>query len=128
MARSPLIRTLQRLASEQAKPRGAEPNRAPCAKSGQPPREDVEHSCWASAPRPDLCSFRDCGRGIAGLSAALALKDAGFASTIYEASSRVGGRVYSDTTNWENGQKSGWCGEFIDSGHSTVLAWPADLG
>jgi monoamine oxidase len=62
------------------------------------------------------------GGGIAGLNAALTLADAGFSSTIYEASSRVGGRMHSDTTDWENGQYSEHCGELIDSGHTTILS------
>src|ERR1051325_11795995 len=53
------------------------------------------------------------GGGIAGLNAALTLLDAGYASTIYEASTRTGGRVHSDTTSWENGQVSEHCGELI---------------
>jgi monoamine oxidase len=61
------------------------------------------------------------GGGIAGLTAALALGDAGFRSTIYEASDRVGGRMHSDTTSWLNGQVSEHCGELIDSGHKTIL-------
>src|SRR5438067_8568428 len=42
------------------------------------------------------------GGGIAGLNAALTLQDAGLRSTIYEASTRVGGRMHSDTTSWLN--------------------------
>ena len=60
------------------------------------------------------------GAGIAGLNAALTLRDAGFDSTIHESSNRVGGRMHSNVTTWENQQKSEWCGEFIDSGHKTM--------
>jgi monoamine oxidase len=61
------------------------------------------------------------GGGIGGLNAALTLQDAGYASTVYEASGRVGGRMHSDTTSWLNGQTSEHCGELIDSGHKTIL-------
>jgi len=61
------------------------------------------------------------GGGIAGLNAALMLQDAGIASTVYEASGRVGGRMHSDTTSWLNGQTSEHCGELIDSKHKTIL-------
>ena len=61
------------------------------------------------------------GGGISGLNAALTLQDAGIASTVYEASGRVGGRMHSDTTSWLNGQVSEHCGELIDSGHKTIL-------
>ncbi|HET7467264.1 MAG TPA: NAD(P)/FAD-dependent oxidoreductase [Candidatus Dormibacteraeota bacterium] len=70
----------------------------------------------ASAPRIAIV-----GGGIAGLNAALTLQDAGIASTVYEASNRVGGRMHSDTTSWLNGQTSEHCGELIDSGHKTIL-------
>ncbi|TMF80493.1 MAG: FAD-dependent oxidoreductase [Chloroflexi bacterium] len=61
------------------------------------------------------------GGGIAGLNAALTLQDAGITTTVYEASSRVGGRMHSDTTSWLNGQTSEHCAELIDSGHKTIL-------
>ena len=61
------------------------------------------------------------GGGISGLNAALTLQDAGVASTVYEASNRVGGRMHSDTTSWLNGQTSEICGELIDSGHTSIL-------
>src|SRR2546423_10410448 len=61
------------------------------------------------------------GGGIAGLNAALTLQAAGFASIVFEASNRVGGRMHSDTTSWLNGQTSEHCGELIDSGHKTIL-------
>jgi monoamine oxidase len=62
------------------------------------------------------------GGGIAGLNAALTLQDAGYAATIYEASSRIGGRMQSDTTSWANGQVTEHCGELIDSTHKTILS------
>lgn len=60
------------------------------------------------------------GAGIAGLSAALTLQDAGLACDIYEASHRIGGRMHSDTTTWGDGMSSEWCGEFIDADHETL--------
>src|SRR5207302_5797496 len=61
------------------------------------------------------------GGGIAGLNAALTLQDAGITSTVYEASSRVGGRMHSDSTSWLNGQTSEHCGELIDTKHKTIF-------
>ena len=61
------------------------------------------------------------GGGISGLNAALTLQDAGIASTVYEAANRIGGRMHSDTTSWLNGQTSEFCGELIDSGHTSIL-------
>jgi len=62
------------------------------------------------------------GGGIAGLSCALQLADAGLSSTVYEASTRIGGRMHSNTTYWNDGQVSEWCGELIDTNHNTVQA------
>ncbi len=60
------------------------------------------------------------GGGIAGLTCALTLRDRGFASTVYEASGRVGGRMFSNTNYFAANQVSEWCGELIDTGHKTV--------
>jgi len=64
------------------------------------------------------------GAGIGGLTAALTLRDAGLAATVYEASGRVGGRMFSNTTFW-GGQVSEWCGEFINSNHTVVRSLAA---
>jgi monoamine oxidase len=70
----------------------------------------------ATAPRIAIV-----GGGIAGLNAALTLADAGIASTIYEAATRVGGRMHSDTSGYfANGQVVEYCGELIDTGHTTI--------
>ncbi|HLZ60917.1 MAG TPA: NAD(P)/FAD-dependent oxidoreductase [Ktedonosporobacter sp.] len=68
------------------------------------------------------------GAGIAGLNAALTLHDAGYASTVYEASSSVGGRMHSNTTTWANDQTSEWCGELIDTAHTSILALAQRFG
>ena len=61
------------------------------------------------------------GGGIAGLTCALTLRDKGYASTVYEVSGRVGGRMFSNRSGYfAGGQVSEWCGELIDTGHHTV--------
>src|SRR3954468_3447746 len=60
------------------------------------------------------------GGGIGGLSCALELRDRGFASTVYESSGRIGGRMFSNTNYFAAGQVSEWCGELTDTGHRTV--------
>src|SRR5436190_17059878 len=76
-----------------------------------------------AAPPPRIAIV---GGGIAGLNAALTLQDAGYSARVFEASSRVGGRMHSDSpllggATWENNQVSEHCGELIDSGHKTIL-------
>jgi monoamine oxidase len=68
------------------------------------------------------------GGGVAGLNAALTLHDAGYAATVYESSRRIGGRMHSNTTTWAQGQTSEWCGELIDSDHTTILALAQRFG
>ena len=69
------------------------------------------------------------GAGIAGLSCALKLADAGVPSTLYEASSRVGGRMFSNNAGyWQNQQVSEWCGELIDTDHVTIQALATRFG
>jgi len=60
------------------------------------------------------------GAGIAGLTAALTLQDAGLPCSVYESSGRIGGRMHSNSTYWQDGQTSEWCGEFIDSDHYLI--------
>ena len=63
------------------------------------------------------------GGGVAGLTAALALKEQGFSDvTVYEANpARLGGRIWSNTSGyWADGQITEWGGELIDSGHATM--------
>jgi monoamine oxidase len=65
------------------------------------------------------------GAGIAGLNCALTLADAGVDATVYEASGRVGGRMFSNRDYFAAGQVTEWGGELIDSGHETVQALAA---
>jgi monoamine oxidase len=60
------------------------------------------------------------GAGIAGLVTALRLQDAGIASTIYESSSRIGGRMHSERGYWDQGQHTEWCGAMVDSLHLNI--------
>lgn len=68
------------------------------------------------------------GAGVAGLTAAYYLKKSGYMATIYEASQRVGGRIYSAKNKLGEGLVSEIGGEFIDSSHDDMLALATDLG
>lgn len=61
------------------------------------------------------------GAGIAGLHAAYILKQAGFTAQVYEASGRVGGRIFSVADAMGKGLWTEMGGEFIDSGHTDML-------
>ncbi len=62
------------------------------------------------------------GGGLAGLNAAYQLKKVGLIATVYEAKSRVGGRVHSVTGVAEKDLVSDLGGLFINSGHEDILA------
>jgi monoamine oxidase len=68
------------------------------------------------------------GGGIAGLSCAHALVKKGFASTIYEASSRTGGRMYTAQNILAPGLSTELGGEFIDSIHTDILRLTQEFG
>ncbi|RST14226.1 FAD-dependent oxidoreductase [Streptomyces sp. WAC05374] len=70
----------------------------------------------ATAPRIAVV-----GAGIAGLTAALTLKDAGLNCTLYEAHpTRVGGRMWTQRDHWAHGQISEIGGELIDTSHKKM--------
>lgn len=147
MARTPLMRALQRLAREhqaastlgievgqaRERERAARISRrefvmrtgavgaigAAAAVAGQ--MASAKPAFAASAPRIAII-----GGGIAGLTAALTLQDKGIYSDVYESSARLGGRMHSDWTEfghgfWDNGQQAELCGELIDTDHKTIL-------
>src|SRR5262245_61293642 len=69
------------------------------------------------APQPTIVIV---GAGVAGLNCALELADAGIRSTVYEASGRIGGRMFTNATYFDQRQVTEWCGELIDTDHTTI--------
>jgi monoamine oxidase len=67
------------------------------------------------------------GAGLAGLTAAYRLKQAGYRATVFEATRRLGGRCRSNR-NWREGQVSERGGELIDTGHREIRALVRELG
>jgi monoamine oxidase len=68
------------------------------------------------------------GAGLAGLTAAYALRKAGYPATVYEASDRLGGRCWTDRATWVDGQVSEHGGELIDQGHNAIRNLVQELG
>ncbi|MFJ7156796.1 flavin monoamine oxidase family protein [Streptomyces sp. NPDC101118] len=142
MARTPLMHALTRLAHEHAAARRL---RMPVAEvRGLSRRALLERAAAlglgtalaagaATAParaavpapdgkKPQPARVAVVGAGIAGLTAALTLKDAGIAATVYEANpGRVGGRMWTQRTHWAYGQTSEIGGELIDTSHKKIL-------
>jgi len=67
------------------------------------------------------------GAGLAGMVCADVLAGKGFKATIYEANTRIGGRVHSDTATFP-GQVAEIGGELIDNPHKTMLGYANALG
>ena len=68
------------------------------------------------------------GGGLAGLTTALRLKLAGVNATIYEASSRLGGRCHTGRGTFAEGQIFERGGELIDNGHIAMKQLAQELG
>jgi monoamine oxidase len=77
-----------------------------------------------STPRtgPNAPRIAIVGGGVAGLNAAYQLKQRGFSASIYEASPRTGGRIYTAKNILNPGLTTELGGEFIDSIHLEMLA------
>jgi monoamine oxidase len=68
------------------------------------------------------------GAGLAGLSCAYQLKQAGLRADVYEASDRVGGRCWTRRGDFAEGQIAEHGGELIDQGHQEVRQLAQSLG
>jgi monoamine oxidase len=68
------------------------------------------------------------GAGLAGLTAARRLRQAGVSATVYEASSRLGGRCWTGRGAFAEGQIYEHGGELIDSGHLALKHLTQELG
>jgi monoamine oxidase len=77
----------------------------------------------ATAPRVVIV-----GAGLAGLSCAYQLKQAGYRADVYEASDRVGGRCWTRRGDFADGQIAEHGGELIDQSHTEVRQLAQSLG
>jgi monoamine oxidase len=68
------------------------------------------------------------GAGVAGLTCAWRLRQAGVRVRLYEAQERVGGRMLSLRDHFADGQVCELGGELIDSGHARIRALATELG
>jgi monoamine oxidase len=68
------------------------------------------------------------GAGLAGLTAAYRLQQAGYAAQVHEASGRVGGRCWTIRGAFAGGQLAEHGGELIDQGHTAIRKLASELG
>ena len=83
---------------------------------------------WAAPSRRGSRKVAVIGGGLAGLTAAYDLSRAGIDADVFEASSRLGGRCYSDRNTFAGGQVIERGGELIDSNHRSILQLARRLG
>jgi monoamine oxidase len=81
-----------------------------------------------SGKRPGTERVAVVGCGIAGVHCAYRLMQSGVSATLYEASPRVGGRMFTARDDAYDGQVFELGGELIDSNHATLMALAEELG
>ncbi len=143
MARTPLMRSLIRaLALARAANRAGRPavEVAERARARWTRRELVTTSAVAAAGLALGCRPRPAGphdtpdevaivgAGIAGLTCAWRLTQAGVPVRLYEAQNRVGGRMWSLRDHFPEGQVCELGGELIDTGHHCLRGLCTELG
>jgi monoamine oxidase len=96
---------------------------AACGATPAAPQWDARLSDSSRATRVAVV-----GAGIAGLHCAWRLKEAGVDVTLFEASNRAGGRMFTTRDSMEGGQVAELGAELINSGHPVMLALAEELG
>lgn len=81
-----------------------------------------------SAADREAASVLVVGAGIAGLSAAYRLQQAGMRVRVIEAQNRIGGRMFSLRNRFADGQVCELGGELIDTGHTHMQDLARELG
>jgi monoamine oxidase len=130
MARTPLLARVEEAIGEIAAEQGGSTTR----------RELVKRAAVAGVGLTALGRFAPVARGaasprvaivgggLAGLTSALRLKQAGINATVYEASTRMGGRCFTGRGVFSDGQIFERGGELIDSGHLATKQLAQELG
>ena len=130
MARTPLLQTLERSVAAVADEQGARTTRrrllqqAGAAGIGLTALGRLSPAARAAAaPRIVVV-----GAGLAGLTCAYRLRQAGYRASVYEASGRVGGRCWTGRGAFAEGQLYERGGELIDQGHNQIRNLARELG
>lgn len=82
----------------------------------------------AAPNKPTKTRIAIVGGGLAGLTCAYRLKQAGINATVYEANSRLGGRCWTRRGDFAEGQTAEHGGELIDQGHARIRQLAQELG
>jgi monoamine oxidase len=131
MARTPLAQSLERLVADVENAKGVTRRRflrnagvAGLAVAGATSFGRLAGAArGASSPRIVIV-----GGGLAGLTAAYRLKQAGYVAQLHEAADRIGGRCWTIRGAFAEGQLAEHGGELIDQGHQAVRSLVGELG
>jgi monoamine oxidase len=131
MARTPLMENVQRAVGEVARDhaegrttRAELLKRAGVAGLGVAALGRLTPAARAAAP-PSIVVV---GAGLAGLSCAYRLRQAGYVAQVHEASDRIGGRCWTGRGFFSQGQLYERGGELIDQGHTHIRQLVQELG
>jgi monoamine oxidase len=131
MARTPLADALQHIAADAAHDSGVafRPTRRQLLAGGAGAAAAAAAARFAPAARaagsPRIVVV---GAGLAGLTAAYRLKQAGYTAQVYEASDRIGGRCWTIRGAFADGQIAEHGGELIDQSHTAIRQLAQQLG
>lgn len=92
------------------------------------PKKGKEQCPFFKEERKNAPRIVIVGAGLAGLTCAYRLKQAGISATIYEATNRVGGRCWTRRANFKDGQIVERGGELIDTDHKEIRKLAKELG
>ena len=127
MARTPLMNDLQRAAvevTEERSTRAALLRKAGIAGLGVAGLGRLTPAARAASGSTVVV----VGAGLAGLTCAYRLKQAGYVTQLHEASTRLGGRCWSGRGFFSDGQIYEHGGELIDQGHKRIRYLAHELG
>jgi monoamine oxidase len=130
MARTPLLETVQRAAAEAAAEDRSTTRRGFLRDAAVAGAATTAFGVFAQRSRAAVPAGRVVvvGAGLAGLSAAYRLKQAGIVAEVHEASDRVGGRCWTLRGAFADGQIVERGGELIDQGHTAIRQLASELG
>lgn len=103
---------------------------AACSKPATPRPTPPAPQTGSEMPRPGSNQPRIAvvGAGLAGLTAAYRLSQAGHPVTVYEGNDRVGGRAHTLRDFFDDGNTVELCGEYINSDHTSIRKMADELG
>ncbi len=135
MARSPLFGRLQQIARRAGASRATQTSfsrrdllRASVFAGAGVAVSRLSSACATEEPPRRLPKVAVIGAGIAGLHCAYRLQQTGLDVTVYEASTRVGGRIYTLRRRFPDQQVVEMGGELIDTNHRFMHGLVEELG